>query len=351
MSKRKRNQIISILKSTKFDLNLIRFAYNLSRRLIYRCFPTRIDLPWPTTIMLELTNKCNLHCITCPREYEYGKSLVPGDMPLERAKEIIDKSYPYLQSIGLTGMGETLFAPHLLEVAKYVKSKKKSIVIFISTNANFPGFIEKIKPVLPFIDTIQISTDGVGSSYEDIRHGASFSMLDKHLTELLPLAQDHNVNLMFNMVINKRNYQSMNQVIKYAAEKGVKYVNFTYINLASITAVSTSYYDFFKTQPFLEAKKKAYAVAACHPEIEVTGLEPPAPGNGCPLLSNHFQINYDGEVPPCCAKPFTKEYSYGNVDGSSIKEVTNSPSAKRFRTSMQSGSIPDFCKKCHLLSL
>jgi MoaA/NifB/PqqE/SkfB family radical SAM enzyme len=57
--------------------------------------------------MLELTNHCNLACTTCPREYDYGKEMEPGTMTVENAKAVIDQIWPYLDSIGLTGMGET----------------------------------------------------------------------------------------------------------------------------------------------------------------------------------------------------------------------------------------------------
>ena len=111
--------------------------------------------------MLELTNHCNLHCTTCPREYAYGNQMDRGYMPPDKAKAIIDELSPYQDSIGLTGHGETLLYPHLAEVARYIKQKKASIVTSFSTNANMHGFIDKVKPVLPYIDTIQISVDGI----------------------------------------------------------------------------------------------------------------------------------------------------------------------------------------------
>lgn len=96
MSRRKLAKIKYIISNTQLNLNLLRFGFNLLKRGIYRLFPDRVDMPWPTTIMLELTNKCNLHCVTCPREYAYGKSLQLGEMPTWRAKAIIDQAYPDL---------------------------------------------------------------------------------------------------------------------------------------------------------------------------------------------------------------------------------------------------------------
>ncbi len=43
----------------------------------------------PSTIMLEVTNHCNLHCITCPREYAYGKAMDKGNVDLSLLKKMV----------------------------------------------------------------------------------------------------------------------------------------------------------------------------------------------------------------------------------------------------------------------
>jgi len=280
--------------------------------------------------------------------------MVPGEMPTELAFRLIDEGFPYVQSMGLTGMGETLFAPNLVDVAKYIKSKKNSIVIFISTNANFPGFLDKIKPVLPYIDTVQISTDGVGEVYESVRRGASFAVLEKNVKEMVPLAREYGVDVMFNMVVNKRNYTMMAPLIEFAAQNGVKYVRLTPINLASLTSVPVEYYKFFSSAEFKIERDKAISANRKYPEIEVTGVinESGAPSlKKCPFMWNHFQINYDGEVPPCCAKPFSKEYSFGNVSDGTLRDVLNSEKAKAFRCHVKNGTVPEFCRKCNFVNL
>lgn len=354
MTKRKLGKLFYIIRQTKLNQSTFKFVGNLVRRFAggFRR-DARKAIPYPTTLMLELTNKCNLHCVTCPREYDYGKVMRLGNMDKALAFKIIDECYPYLQSIGLTGMGETLFAPVLQEVAAYIKAKKPSIVIFISTNANIPDFIEKITPVLPFIDTVQISTDGVNDIYETIRHGASFALLASNIAALAPLAAAHNVDMMFNMVLTELNYRAMPQVVEFAAENGIRFVNFTYFNLASVTDIPLEYYRFFASDDFKRMLAETEAMARKYPEIEVTGLDFPGhPGiRKCPLVWNHFQINYDGEVPPCCAKPFSKEYSFGNVSDKPVMAVLNSAKAKEFRRCWVENRPHEFCRKCHFLHL
>ena len=354
MSRRKFKKALDIIRKSRINRDFGLFLVNLGKRLLgkYRS-DINVEMPYPTTLMLELTNKCNLHCVTCPREYDYGKKMDMGNMPIELAFKIIDEALPYLQSLGLTGMGETLFAPQLLDVARYVKARKPSVVIFISTNANIPGFIEKVTPVLEYVDSVQVSTDGVGKTYEDVRYGASFDVLKNNILDLVPLAKEHGVDVMFNMVITKINYESMPAVVRFAAETGVKYVNFTYFNLASVTRLPVSYYEFFHSKEYNEVLDLTRREAAKHNSIEVTGLDFPGnPGiRKCPLMWNQFQINHNGEVPPCCAKPFPKEYTFGNVGTHSLKEVLNSDAAKRFRSYWIAGRPHPFCNKCHFVEL
>ncbi len=353
VTKRKLKSIGKIIRKTRINGSLVRFGMNYARHRIgaFKRHENR-RIPYPTTIMLELTNKCNLHCVTCPREYGYGRKMRLGNMDSALARKIVDEVIPYIQSIGLTGMGETLFAPNLLEIARYIKEKKKSVIIAISTNANIPDFTEKISPVLPYIDTVQVSMDGVGDVYENVRHGASFSLFERNVTDLVPLAEGK-ASVMFNMVITRLNYTDMAAVIRFAAEKGVKFVNFTYFNLASITDVDESYYDFFATDEFQEKLREAKETARQCKGVEVTGLDFPGnPGiRKCPLMWNHFQINYDGEIPPCCAKPFSAEYSFGNVSTEKLIDVVNSPAAMSLRNSWVTGKVNPFCAKCHYLKL
>lgn len=353
MEKRKLRKIRNIIKQTEFNGNLLKFGKNLFSHKLYRILNLE-RVPWPSTFSLELTNKCNLHCIMCPREYEYGKCMVPGEMPTDLAKKLVDETYPYVQSMGLTGMGETLFAPNLVEVASYIKSKKKSIVIFISTNANFPDFIDKARNVLPYIDTIQVSTDGVGETYESVRKGASFSLLEHNLSQLVPMAQKENVDVMLNMVVNKRNFISMAPLIEFAALHDIKYVRLTPINLVSIPSIHPDYYEFFASPEFIKERDRAIEICKKYPDIEVTGLNEHNAKTSikeCPFMWNHYQVNYDGEVPPCCAKPFSKEYSFGNVNDKSLKDVLNSEAALKFRYPVKKGKAPEFCKNCTFVNL
>ena len=351
MTKRHFLLAFQILLNTRPDMDLLRYIVN---KIKYFCRSkyTNTTVVYPSTIMLELGNHCNLHCMTCARENEDGKRMDKGFMKVVQAKKIIDELYPYLDTIGLTGMGETFFYEELKEVASYIKKKKKSIRISVSTNANFPNFIDKVELAIPYIDTIQVSMDGIGDTYEAIRCGGKFAPFEENLEKLISITKQHHVNLMLNLVITHLNYHQMPDVVEFAANRGIPFLNFTYYNLAC-SPYDVSYYDMFRTSPFVDVLAKTKEEVKKHKKLEVTGLDFPGAASfqKCMFPWGHYNITWDGYVVPCCVKPFPKVLNFGNVFENGVMSVLNSESYQQFRKMWQNNTKPEFCNKCHFVDL
>ncbi len=308
---------------------------------------------YPSTIMLELTNHCNLACTTCPREYAYGQAMDKGSMNLDAAKKIIDEIWPYLDSIGLTGMGETFLYKDINEIVNYIRKKNKGIIISVSTNAVLPNFIEKISDLTGKIDTIQVSIDGLDNTYEKIRIKSNFKTLDNNLRILSKKAKNTSTDIMLNMVVTKENYKHMPLLVEYAKEIGVKYMDFTLFNLASVTDIEQTYYEFYQSPEFLKTIEELEETIKNTPEVLVTEryFKTDNSFQKCPFPWTHFYICWNGYLAPCCAKPFPKELNFGNVFHSKVIDILNSESYKEFRTLWLKNIPPDFCKKCHFIDI
>jgi len=328
------------------------YVANKARYFYYKLTHSA-KVAYPATVMLELSSHCNLHCTTCPREYDYGKHMFKGYMPIENAKKIIDELWPYLDSIGLTGMGETLLYKDLEEVVDYIKSKNSGIIISLSTNAMVPDFIEKIRPLIGKVDTIQVSIDGLEDVYESIRLNAHFTTLDNHIKSLTQLFVQTDTVFMLNMVVTKENYMQMADVVTYSANRGIPYVNFTLFNLAAVTNESIGYYDFYHTPIFIDALKRLDKKRIETHLVEVTFWDFSSKNEfrKCVLPWTHFPICADGYVPPCCAKPFPKELNFGNVFEKGVMPVLNNQSFMDFRQMWRKNTTPSFCEKCHYVDL
>ncbi len=308
---------------------------------------------YPSTIMIELTNHCNLACTICPREYGYGKQMDKGMMDVEQAKRIIDEVWPYLDSIGLTGMGETFMYRQLEEVVDYIKNKNKGIIISISTNAVLPGFIDKVKGIIGKIDTIQISIDGIDEVYNSIRVRSDFKILNENIISLAELCKNTSTELMLNMVVTRENYMHMPELVRYAGKVGIRYMDFSLFNLASVTDIPVSYYNFYKTKEFLDVVEEMDRVASGTKNVTITGRNFKTENSfqKCPFPWTHFYITQDGFVTPCCAKPFPKEKNFGNVKENKLIDILNSPSFREWREMWYKNQAPDFCEKCNFIDL
>ncbi len=352
MNKRRLKKAFKRIAKLPGGRHFFLYAINKIRHFYYKAIKST-KIAYPSTIMLELTNHCNLACTTCPREYDYGKKMDKGVMDVDAAKKVIDQLWPYLDSVGLTGMGETFMAKDIETIVDYIKSKNKGIIISISTNAMLPNFIELASKVIGKIDTIQISIDGVGEVYENIRKKASYERLYSNLVKLAEISKGTDTDLMLNMVVTKENYSDMHKIVSLASEIGIKYVDYTLFNLASVTNIDRLYYNFYKTDEFLNELKTLEEVAAKNKSVTITNNNFKT-DNGfkkCPFPWTHFYICWNGFVAPCCAKPFPKELNFGNVFSDNVMNVLNSDSYRNFRKMWYKNITPGFCNKCHFIDI
>lgn len=353
LSKRHFQLAMKMLRNKRLNGDLLRYVTNRIRSACLNPHK-QLVLPFPTGVMLELGNRCNLHCVICPREYRYGKQMDQGFMPLERAYKVIDELYPYLDSIGLTGLGETLLYPHLLEVVQYIKKKNKSIIITISTNANFVGCVDKIKPLLPYLDNVQFSVDGIGPVYEQVRPNTHFEDIAENIRQIVNLGKKDTI-FMVNTVITRENYTDLPKVVEFADSLGIQYVNFNRINLASIPEFDRKEYTaFFHSEPYKKLLQKFAILQQSH--SGVTFSEETKEGSGsfqdCTFAWYHQYITWDGYMVPCCAKPFPKEMNFGNVftDGG-VMNVLNGNKYLAWRRLWQLNKTPAFCNSCNNICL
>jgi radical SAM protein with 4Fe4S-binding SPASM domain len=352
MNKRRLKKAIRRLANLPWNKYLLKYLVNKFLHFYFKAIKST-KVAYPSTIMIELTNLCNLACTTCPREYEYGKAMDKGMIDIGKAKKIIDEVWPYLDSIGLTGMGETFMYKEIGEIIDYIKSKNKGIIISVSTNAVLPNFIERVTPLIGNIDTIQISIDGLNEVYESIRKKASFQKLDENIKILSKLCNETSTTLMLNMVVTKENYSQMPLLVNYADEVGIDYMDFTLFNLASVTNLPQSYYEFYKSKEFLAAVRELETAMIKSKRVTVTNRNF-STDNGfrkCPFPWSHFYICWNGFVTPCCAKPFPKELNFGNVFESNVIDVLNSNTFRQWRELWFANSAPEFCHKCHFIDI
>lgn len=349
INRRRLRLLFKLITRIKINGDFFKYLHNKWKWLRLDKMKSTI-LPHPTNGMIELGNVCNLHCRICPREYEYGKQMDIGFMPLERAKSLLTQMIPYLDSIGLTGLGETMMYPHLLEVLQHIKSRKPAVITTVSTNAHFPGYLDKVAPLLPYLDCIQFSVDGYGKVYEQMRPNTIFEQIADNIRQTIAIGR--NTEFMINFVISKDNYPDMKNIIKFANDMNIRFVNFNVMSIKAMPQQSFKYYNFMQTEEYRIAVEEAIAESASHPEMEITGLSMPSQTDeefglkDCMAVWSYPYITWDGYYVPCCGKPFPKLLNFGNVFDCDLMSVINSTKAQAFRKLWQKNGTHKFCHNC-----
>jgi radical SAM protein with 4Fe4S-binding SPASM domain len=352
ITRRRLKKAIIRLKRLPGGINFLKYSWNKVYGFWLRIIRST-KVPHPASIMLEVTNQCNLACITCPREYAFGEQMAKGFMDMEKMKKVVDEAFPYVDSIGLTGLGETFMYKKLPEIVDYIRNKNSGIIISVSTNSHLPASIKMVEELADKLDTIQVSIDGIGKVYEKVRLKSDYTFFYENMRQTVEICKGKRASVMFNFVAIKENFMDMAEVVELAGKLGVKYVNITPFNVAAVTIYDKSYYDFFQTKEFKGELRRAKQMAKQFPEIEFTtwDIEAPKGFRKCDLIWSHFYVSWDGYATPCCAKPFPKELNFGSVFDDGLMKCLNNKDYRRFREMWYKNAPPEFCKNCHILDL
>src|ERR1700749_4962349 len=119
----------------------------------------------PVCLYLEVTNRCNLLCETCPRTFESLEP--PADMSWELFTRIVDQ-VPNVARVVLHGVGEPMLVKQLPQMIRYLKDR--GTYVLFNTN----GTLLNPKKFQEIIDTgldeLRVSLDAADrASYLAIR--------------------------------------------------------------------------------------------------------------------------------------------------------------------------------------
>ncbi len=303
----------------------------------------------PDSMRVELTNTCNLHCNTCPREYDHGSNMKVGNLKIEKALDLLNELMPFITNINLTGLGETFLFKDLLTIIDAINSNGKTTT-FLSTNAQTLNCLPMMAQIAGKVNMVQISIDGIGKVYEDVRKVTDFSNYAANVKEIYNISKNQTTELKLNMVVYPPNFLDMKNVVSFANEMGINKLNIHTRNLVAIPGEDISEYDLYKSPKFKAAMDEAQAVADQLGIYVSTFSTTHSNTDYCEMILNNYYVTWDGFLVPCCAKPFPKEKNFGNVFQEGIASCIKNYQTSSFRTSWDRGEIPNFCERCYKIS-
>jgi len=286
-----------------------------------KCKQTASDVcEFPERITLELTNRCNLNCIFCPRHLMAKHT---GFLNVDIAKRLIDEIAEHLPiSIVPFFRGEPLLHPNWEEIISYMK-KKGIGPIQMTTNATLmhPEVAQKIIDLE--IDFISFSLDTLDAEkYEKARRGATYSKVIENIETLLEM---------------KKSSGKIYPEIQVSAIDIIEYKD----GMENFVKYWQPKVD--RVRIYIEHSQDGHpgSIAAPLPEFDKR--------LSCRKVFTDMVILWDGEI-ALCNHDWTreKEHRIGNVVEESILKVWQNKQYQKIREMHLTGGVSDetICANC-----
>lgn len=289
----------------------------------------------PLTVYLEVTRDCNLDCRHCSIKKE------KVDMPVEKAKVILDQLVQErVFKVYFTG-GEPLLYTGLYELLRYIKGK--SIWSLVQTNGLLitDAVAESLKeagvgacdlPLFGITPQTHDSITGLPGSFEKL-----FSAID--------VLSEHDVRTFVSYVVVKPNVKEFSPFFDWALQRGIQLAHVRrYIPQHPHDKLLP---DTEKLRPIISEyaqKRNEYDEKGLHYEIEEAFDFSEQMGARCPAGIQLCHITAEGNITPCPYVPVQGE----SVFEKGFKSVWEESSVlQRARNAVVSTGK---CKTCKYLS-
>ena len=330
---------------------------------------TTIAAQLPTQVYLEVTNRCNSLCVSCPLTYDHFLRFEPKHhLSWAQFRQIVDQ-IPQIERAVLHGIGEPLLNPELPRFIAYLKGRGAQVLF----NTNGVLLDERRGDALAEagLDELRVSLDAVTPElYRKLR---GINKLPQIVANLRAFMQRHagqdrpRVSLW--MVGMQDNLEQMPDLVRLADELGVPEVylqRLVFFGDGERIADDTTMVPEQSLYGTLE-QRQAELVLGCealarelglvfrasgattpHESIAVKGAHP---WQGCFRPWALIYVTANGNLLPCCIAPFAApDYSsllLGNLLSRPLAELWNGQPYQALRGAVLSESpAPWPCQSC-----
>ena len=268
----------------------------------------------PYRFIVDPTNTCNLGCPLCPTGLN-ASTRKKGILKLEEFKKIVDEVKDYCIEIHLYNWGEPTLNKHLIEMIKYLKSKK--IWSGISSNLSIKykeNYLEEL--VKSGLSLLHVDVDGLDQDvYEKYRRKGDFNTAVKNLKKISELKSKLQLKepvLELAMLAMRQNEHQHENFFDFAKELKAEE-----IKIDKIQHNPNMDEQWLPKNKNLIYKTYEGGKADSHSAKEEEKKQCYWPWSG-------VVINWDGGINPCCIIDDPKA-DFGNAKKQSIETIWNSP--------------------------
>jgi MoaA/NifB/PqqE/SkfB family radical SAM enzyme len=321
----------------------------------------------PVCLYLEVTNRCNLLCTTCPRTYEELEP--PADMSWELFKSIVDQ-VPDLARAVLHGVGEPMLVANLPRMVRYLKDR--GTYVLFNTNGTILSERSGRALIAAELDELRVSLDAsTRESFKAVRGKDYFTRIVRNVRAFRELQEreGHTKPQVSAWLTGlKETVKELPAFVKLAAEIGVKEVYLQRLVFFDQSAIGKARPD----QTLFERLTREEAVylkqaedlarslgitfsasgAASEPGLSLKRIDDGSPWSLCRRPWSLMYFTANGRALPCCIAPFSQHgyanYTLGDATQQTLREIWNGPAYREFRKALLSEKPSPACANCGL---
>lgn len=323
----------------------------------------------PSVVFIEVTNRCNLLCETCPRTYFQREPLKSLSL-----KEFITiaEQFPRMQRALLHGVGEPLLNRELPKIIKYLKGRNVEVIINSNGTLLTPEWQKNL--IESGLDQFRCSIDGAtDETYARIRGAALLPKLKKGLEGLIETKERLGAvtpRVSIWCVATRENLQELPDLLRLAAKLRVPEVYMQ--RMVFFAKAPEQQYGMARDDLAIFGKeddvedKIISDCAKLSAELGVNflasgGRDPIssfaaareadfAPWQACMRPWTTAYVTANGNCLPCCISPFaTNDYEsliLGNLFERPFHVIWNETLYQKFRTDLLSEHPHQACASC-----
>ncbi len=285
---------------------------------------------YPSRIVIELTNRCNLNCPYCLVGMQNEQESVAhadlgrpwGQMDINLAEKIMRDARDFgMKEVMLTFQGEPLLHDRFVDIIHLAKKYGLKAVVFTNGLLLDAQFSRNI--IRAGLDSIRFSVDGLTEeTYQKNRVGGTFQKVFQNMKDMAQIAREEksDINITWQFIALRNNEHEIPQARKKAKEIGVSFLVKTFAeSIPELTPRNSSYRRNLQLKP-------------------------------CTDIYRMFCVYWNGDVVPCCYDVSGKEI-LGNVNDKTLREIWESPRYMDFRRRVDQavrnpGEEPFLCRSC-----
>ncbi|MBL1217381.1 MAG: radical SAM protein [Planctomycetes bacterium] len=332
-------------------------------------FGPTIDLSRVATVYLEVTNRCNLGCESCPRTH-FHEDASAHDMPVHRVQMLLGQVPRGIRTV-LHGLGEPLCHPDILGIIRLAKAHDHTTVF--NTNAMLLDERNAVALIDAGHDDLRISieTPDPGLFVQLRPKGEHARIVDnvRRLLELRTQAGSKLPRVSMWMTAFRSYIHQLPELIRLAADIGADEVYLQrMVSFGAGTALmkeSIFNDDDARISAILEESRNLASELGVH--LDASGGEAPTtltiegtsadddsseqPWQECYRPFTTIYVRADGTMLPCCVAPFSSgdridDFILGNAYEAPLEDIWQGERYRSFRRAFHSREPWECCERC-----